>query len=55
MPVNTGFPRPKRMETHYYQQSRTPPKLEAAKEKGFRARGAEDKDLLSVLKAESVA
>lgn len=39
----------------YYQQSRTPLHLKAAMEKGFRAKGAENKGLVSILKPESVA
>ncbi len=43
------------METAYYQQSQTHPHLKTAKEKGFRARGPEDKDLVTVLETEYIA
>jgi hypothetical protein len=43
------------METPYYQQSQRPPHPKTAKEKGFRARGAEEKELMSAFKPESVA
>jgi hypothetical protein len=43
------------METPYYQQFQRPHDPKTAKEKGVRARGAEDKELVSAFKPESVA
>jgi hypothetical protein len=54
-PVYTGFSRRRRLELLYYQQPQTPPPLKSAQEKGLRARGGEDKGLVSVLEPESIA